>query len=101
MTDSSSGAEKGTAGCCSRAFSFPCSAYWEIFCAMSSGERIWSAKPAAMALFGMPLNLAVEGSCTNTNPPVAFTALAPLVPSVPVPDRITQILSSFFSSASE
>ena len=54
-----------------------------------------------MALRGIPSNLALSGACAMTRPPRSFTALTPLVPSVPVPDSTTTMACSFFSSARE
>lgn len=59
------------------------------FPARAAIDSVWSTTPAAMALAGMPGNLAVVGSCTRVVPPAALIALIPLVPSEAVPDRIT------------
>ena len=74
---------------------------FRISSAISSGERTKSASPVLMTLRGMPSNLALSGSWAMTRPPTSFTALTPLVPSDPVPERTTAMACSFFSSARE
>ena len=54
-----------------------------------------------MTLRGIPSNLALSGAWAMTRPPRSLTALMPLVPSEPVPDRTTTIECSLRSSASE
>jgi len=60
-----------------------------------------SASPAPMALLGMLSNLAERGSCTRATPIFSLMARSPIVPSDPMPDRITPILHSSRSEASE
>ena len=69
--------------------------------AISSGERMKSARPVLITLLGMPSNLALSGSWAMTRPPCSFTAFTPLVPSDPVPDRTTTMECSRRSSARE
>ena len=54
-----------------------------------------------IALRGMPSYSASLGSCAMTSPPFSLTAFSPRLPSLPVPERITQIARSPSSSASE
>ncbi len=49
----------------------------------------------------MPSCCAVCGSCTIVIPPPALISFSPSVPSVPVPDRMTPIAFSCWSSANE
>ena len=56
---------------------------------MRVGGRTKSTHPEAMALRGMPSCGADSRSWTKTMPPSALIALAPSVPSEPVPERIT------------
>ena len=60
-----------------------------------------SASPASMALLGMLSNLAEAGSCTKVTPPFSLMARRPSVPSEPIPDRMTPMLRSCWSSARE
>jgi hypothetical protein len=53
-----------------------------------------SASPASIALRGMESNLAVAGSCTSTTPAFSLMARRPIVPSEPMPERITPTLCS-------
>ena len=55
----------------------------------------------AMALRGMPSYWAVLGSCTIIIPTWALIAFMPIVPSVPVPERMMPIARSNWSSASD
>src|ERR1035438_6640869 len=54
-----------------------------------------------MALRGMPSNLADSGVCTKTAPAFSLMARRPSVPSEPIPERMTPMLCSSWSSASE
>src|SRR5438128_12150341 len=65
------------------------------------GERTKSTQPAAMALLGMPSNLADFSSWAKVIPPSALIAVNPKVPSEAVPERITPIALLLWSSASE
>jgi len=58
---------------------------------IASGGSTKSTRPVAITLVGMPDWPAVSGACAITMPPAAFTARAPSVPSVPVPERMMQI----------
>ena len=68
--------------------------------AMASGPRTKSTHPAAIALRGIELYRA-EASWAKVSPPSALMASSPSVPSLAVPDRITPIARSFWSSASD
>lgn len=74
---------------------------FRISSAISSGERTKSARPVLMTLRGMPSNLALSGAWAITRPPCSFTALTPLVPSVPVPERTATMECSRRASARE
>ena len=67
----------------------------------SSAGATTSTNPVSIALLGMPSNLAVSGSCTNTAPSLSLIVRNPDLPSDPMPERITTILSSFLSAAKE
>ena len=54
-----------------------------------------STSPVLIALFGMPSDPAVDGSCAMHIPPLAFMAFNPMEPSVPKPDSIIPTLLSF------
>ena len=56
-----------------------------------------STHPAATALVGIPLNLAVFSSCAKAMPPSALIAAMPKLPSVPFPERMTPIALLFWS----
>ena len=60
-----------------------------------------STSTESMALRGMLSNFAVAGSCTITVPFFSFMARSPILPSEPMPERMTPTPSSFRSSASE
>ena len=60
-----------------------------------------STQPAAMALCGMPSNLADFSSWAKVIPSSALIAANPKVPSEAVPERITPIALLRWSSASE
>ena len=64
-------------------------AMWRISRAMLSGLRTRSTNPVAMALRGIPSNLALSGDCTMITPFLSLIERIPFVPSEPVPDRIT------------
>ncbi len=67
----------------------------------SSAGATTSASPASMALRGMPSNLAEAGACTKTTPAFSLMARRPSVPSEPMPERMTPMLLSCWSSARE
>ena len=46
-----------------------------------------------MALLGMLSNLAEAGSCTSTTPAFSLMARSPIVPSEPMPERMTPMLA--------
>src|ERR1700684_4234585 len=69
--------------------------------AIASGGRTKSTQPAAVALFGMPSNLADFSSWAKLIPSSALIAANPKVPSEAVPERITPIALLRWSSASE
>ncbi|MFZ0661289.1 MAG: hypothetical protein WAM66_01230 [Acidobacteriaceae bacterium] len=56
---------------------------------MRSGVNTKSTFPEAMALWGMPSNLADASSWAKVMPPSALIAAKPAVPSEPLPERIT------------
>ena len=58
----------------------------------SSAGATRSASPASMALLGMLSNLAEAGSCTSANPAFSLMARSPIVPSEPMPERMTPML---------
>ena len=68
--------------------------------AIFSGERTKSTYPAATALRGIDSYLA-DSSCANVIPSAALMASRPSVPSVAVPERITPMARSRWSSASD
>ncbi len=65
----------------------------------SSAAATTSASPASIALRGMPSNLAEAGVWTNTAPAFSLIARRPRVPSEPIPERMTPMLRSCWSSA--
>ena len=67
----------------------------------SFAGAIISTGTELMALVGMLLNFAFEGSCTITIPFFSLMARMPRLPSDPIPERIIPILCSFRSSARE
>ena len=67
----------------------------------SSTGATTSASPASIALRGMPSNLAEPSACTNAAPAFSLMARRPSVPSEPMPERMTPMLRSCWSSASE
>ncbi len=75
--------------------------FQRILDAPSAGMLTGSTQPVRMAALGIPSYCAVSGSCTMTMPPAALTALAPVEPSCPVPDRITATQRSSHAEAAE
>ena len=71
------------------------------FAGNSFASAFISTLTDAMALFGMPSNFAVSGSCTSTIPFFSFIAFNPKLPSLPMPERMMPILFSCWLSASE
>ena len=69
--------------------------------AIASGPRIRSTNPVAMAFLGMPSNFAVSGFCTMIMPFCSLIDRMPLVPSDPVPDRITATARFSYAIASD
>ena len=69
------------------------------FCPITSGARMKSTSPVPTAETGMPSYRAVSGSCTTQRPPCSLIARRPLVPSAPVPERMTLAAFSAWSSA--
>src|SRR5438445_7420088 len=63
--------------------------------------RTKSTQPAAMALCGMPSNLADFSSWAKVTPPSALIAPSPKVPSEAVPERITPIALLLWSRSEE
>ena len=57
--------------------------------------------PDATAFLGMSAKRAVAPLCAKVIPPSALISFTPLVPSDPVPDRITPIALLLLASASE
>src|SRR5438874_13666544 len=70
------------------------------FLPIASGGRTKSTQPAAMALCGMPSNLADFSSWAKVMLPSALVAPNPKVPSEAVPERITPIALLPWSCAS-
>ncbi len=60
-----------------------------------------STAPVAIAARGKPSNAASFGSCAMTRPPPACTAGAPRLPSVPLPERMSQMAKRTYAAASE
>jgi len=68
---------------------------------MFASERTRSTAPVKIAFLGIPSKAASSGSCAMTRPPFSLMAFRPRLPSAPVPERITQMASSPYSSANE
>ena len=65
----------------------------------SSTGATMSGSMVSVALVGIPLNLAVCGSCTSTIPLLSLMAFIPKLPSEPIPESIIPILFSCLSNA--
>jgi hypothetical protein len=65
------------------------------------GSITKSTMAAAALLVAMPLSRSSGRCSARVRPPRSFTAVAPRVPSLPVPSRMTATARSFWSSARE